>query len=310
MGVVSAITPNLPLRITHSAWRPTPGQVPTTRGTLGDLQELVAGGGVLALTGAGMSTESGIPDYRGPDGARRVTPMTIDQFRDAGGRQRYWSRAYVGWERFTAARPNRGHAALAALEAQGLVNAVITQNVDGLHQQAGSSQVVELHGTLTSVVCLDCAAVLRRDRLHLALSRLNPGFAAAARSSGGAIRPDGDIDLPEHVVADFRTAACEDCGGDQLKPDVVFFGESAHRAVVARCYEHLEAARALLVLGSSLAVMSGLRFVRRAARLGLPVAIVTNGPTRGDELATIRLSDSLGAVLPALAEATADHRHG
>ncbi|GAB94311.1 NAD-dependent SIR2 family protein deacetylase [Kineosphaera limosa] len=292
-----------PLRVTPSSWRPPPGALPTVTGTLADLRELVNGGGVVALTGAGMSTESGIPDYRGPDGARRVTPMTIDQFRDEYGARHYWSRAYVGWDRFRAARPNVGHVALAELERRGLVDAVITQNVDGLHQEAGSGTVLELHGTLTTVVCLDCSAVFRREHLQAALGRLNPGFAQVAHAARGSIRPDGDVELPGELVTDFRVAACEDCGGDQLKPDVVFFGESAHRDVVARCFERIESARSLLVLGSSLAVMSGLRFVRRAARMGLPVAIVTNGPTRGDELATLRLTGPLGEVLPALATA-------
>lgn len=302
---VSTTPPTAPLRITpRSAWRPQPGAAPPVRGSLADLGDLIAAGGVLALTGAGMSTESGIPDYRGPNGERRVTPMTIDQFRDEGGRRRYWSRAYVGWDKFRAARPNDGHAALATLQRRGLVDAVITQNVDGLHQAAGSEAVVELHGTLTRVVCLDCDARLRRERLHEALTRLNSGFARSASAVGGTIRPDGDVDLPEDVIAGFRVAACEDCGNDQLKPDVVFFGEAAHRATVQQCYDLVDACRALLVLGSSLAVMSGLRFVRHAAQRGVPVAIVTNGPSRGDDFATIRLTGPLGGVLPALVEAT------
>lgn len=251
-----------------------------------------------------MSTESGIPDYRGPDGRRRVTPMTIAEFRgDEDGRSRYWSRAYVGWERFRAARPNCGHVALARLEAAGAVRGVITQNVDGLHQEAGSAHVTELHGTLTRVVCLDCDAIVRRERLHVALDRLNPGYLQAARQAAGSIRPDGDVELPADLVERFRVARCEECAGEHLKPDVVFFGESAHRATVRACFEAVESAGSLLVLGSSLAVMSGLRFVRRAATLGKPVAIVTNGPSRGDDLADIRLTGDLGVVLPRLVTA-------
>lgn len=292
------------LDATRSAWHPVPGASAPTRGDFDDLRALVAGGGVVVLSGAGLSTESGIPDYRGPDGRRRVTPMTIAQFRhDPDGRRRYWSRAFVGWDTLRAAAPNSGHAALARLEAAGLIDHVITQNVDGLHQQAGSRRVTELHGTLTRVVCLHCGARLHRDRVQAALARINPDFGERARSVRGGIRPDGDVELPADLIDAFRVMRCEECGGDQLKPDVVFFGESAAPEVVARCYAAVESASALLVVGSSLAVMSGLRFVRRAAALGHPIAIVTNGPTRGDELATVRLAEPLGQVLPRLADA-------
>lgn len=288
----------------RSAWHPVPGAAAPLRGDFDDLLALVAGGGVVVLSGAGLSTESGIPDYRGPDGRRRVTPMTIAQFRhDPDGRRRYWSRAFVGWDTLRAAEPNSGHAALARLEAAGLIDHVITQNVDGLHQQAGSRVVTELHGTLTSVVCLRCAARLHRDRVHAALARLNPDFERRARSVRGGIRPDGDVELPADLIDAFCVMRCEECGTDELKPDVVFFGESASPDVVARCYEAVERASALLVVGTSLAVMSGLRFVRRAAALGLPIAIVSNGPTRGDELATLRLAGPLGEVLPRLSDA-------
>lgn len=274
-----------------------------------ELVELVGRGGVLVLTGAGLSTDSGIPDYRGPDGRRRVTPMTIEQFRSGPqGRQRYWARAYVGWSRFRAAAPNAGHRAVADLEAAGLVDAVITQNVDGLHQESGSRAVRELHGTLTRVVCLVCGVRVDRDRLQAALSRLNPGFVEAALSPAGlgTIRPDGDVDLPPELVEQFRVARCEDCASDELKPDVVFFGESVPRPLVAECFEAVEACRSLVVLGSSLAVMSGLRFVRRAAALGRPVAIVTRGPSRGDDLCTVRVDAPLGEVLTALAREVTD----
>lgn len=267
-----------------------------------ELTDLVSRGGVLALTGAGLSTDSGIPDYRGPDGKRRVTPMTIEEFRSGSpGRQRYWSRAYVGWSRFRAAAPNAGHRALARLEQAGLLEGVITQNVDGLHQSAGSRAVRELHGTLTRVVCLACGARVDRDRLQAALTRLNPGFADAAQGMG-TIRPDGDVELAPELVEQFRIARCEDCGSDMLKPDVVYFGESVPRPLVQECFEAVEEASGLVVFGSSLAVMSGLRFVRRAAALGRPVAIVTRGPSRGDDLCTVRVDAELGQVLPQLAD--------
>ncbi|MDO5710161.1 MAG: Sir2 family NAD-dependent protein deacetylase [Micrococcales bacterium] len=292
--------------------RPALSQAPAP-GVGGDhmdvLRAVVAQGGVLALTGAGMSTDSGIPDYRGPDGLRRVTPMTIEEFRASSrGRQRYWSRAYVGWSRFRAAQPNDAHRAVATLEHAGVLDSVITQNVDGLHQESGSRRVRELHGTLARVVCLACDAQFDRDRLQAALTRLNPGFTEQSRAAGTrrvAVRPDGDVDIAPSLVRQFRTASCEDCGSDLLKPDVVFFGESVPRPLVAECFDAVESCRALLVLGSSLAVMSGLRFVRRAATLGRPVVIVTRGPSRGDDLSTVRIDAPLGEVLPWLARTVA-----
>lgn len=305
MSLADATASTRPLRVTpRSAWRPEPGATPALRGNVHDVIDLLRGGGVVALTGAGMSTESGIPDYRGPDGSRRVTPMTIDEFRDGeAGARRYWSRAYVGWNRFRAARANAGHAALARIQSAGCLDAVITQNVDGLHQEAGSRRVIELHGTLTRVVCVDCGARLLRDRVQAALTRLNPGYLEAALDDAGSIRPDGDVDLPLSLERRFRVARCEECAGVHLKPDVVFFGESADRQTVQACYEAVDRAQALLVLGSSLAVMSGLRFVRHAAARGLPVAIITNGTTRGENLPAIRLLGPLGTVLPEIAEA-------
>lgn len=304
--VTTLRTTNLPSPLPQARRTHTAGRRPSDLDGLDDLVELVGGGGVLALTGAGMSTDSGIPDYRGPDGRRRVTPMTIEEFRSGpDGRQRYWSRAYVGWSRFRAAAPNEGHRALARLEEAGLLTGVITQNVDGLHQAAGSRAVRELHGTLTRVVCLACGARVDRDRLQAALTRLNPGFAQAAQGPQGVgtIRPDGDVDLAPDLVRQFRTARCEDCGSDELKPDVVYFGESVPRPLVAECFQAVEDCVGLLVLGSSLAVMSGLRFVRRAAALGRPVAIVTRGPSRGDNLCTLRVDAPLGQILPQLADA-------
>lgn len=198
-------------------------------------------------------------------------------------------------------RAQRGASSPARLEQAGLLEGVITQNVDGLHQSAGSRAVRELHGTLTRVVCLACGARVDRDRLQAALTRLNPGFADAAQGMG-TIRPDGDVELAPELVEQFRIARCEDCGSDMLKPDVVYFGESVPRPLVQECFEAVEEASGLVVFGSSLAVMSGLRFVRRAAALGRPVAIVTRGPSRGDDLCTVRVDAELGQVLPQLAD--------
>ena len=263
------------------------------------LVELVAGGGVVVLSGAGLSTESGIPDYRGPSGiARRATPMTYQVFTtDPRARQRYWARSQLGWRTIARARPNAGHAAVADLEAAGLVRSVITQNVDGLHTAAGSRDVVELHGNLDRVRCLDCGAMSGRDDLDARLRDANPGWSGQALT----VNPDGDVDLSEEAVASFRTVGCAGCGG-VLKPDVVFFGETVPRERVQQCFALVEGARALLVLGSSLTVMSGYRFVLRAAKHGIPVAIVNAGATRGDDKAVVTVDAPLGVVLPALVE--------
>ena len=260
---------------------------------------LVSARNVLVLTGAGMSTDSGIPDYRGADGARRVTPVQYHEFvRSAAVRRRYWARAFVGWRRFATVGPNAGHRAIARLQSVGALGAVITQNVDGLHQAAGSRDVVELHGTLAAVVCLACGAPSRRASLDARTRELNPNFHPGGRE----IRPDGDIELAETDIASFVVPRCLCCNSDLLKPDVVFFGDSVPKSRVTHCCALTDAADALLVLGSSLRVYSGYRFVRRAAERGIPVAIVTRGPSRGDPTATVRLDAALGQVLPALAE--------
>nr|WP_238329735.1 NAD-dependent protein deacetylase [Ornithinimicrobium humiphilum] len=263
------------------------------------LRDLVAESRVLVLTGAGMSTASGIPDYRGPDGQRRVRPMQHGEFVGSSeARQRYWARAFSGWERFAAARPNAAHAAVAGLQRAGLVEGVITQNVDGLHQRAGATDVLELHGSLGRVVCLDCGEPTTREQVHSWLTDANPGFDRLA--GAGEVRPDGDVVLPEELVRTFRAPRCLVCGGDALKPDVVFFGGSVPKPVVERAFDLLERSRSLLVLGSSLRVMSGYRFVRRAARDGKPVAVVTRGETRGDGEPVVQLDCLLDQVLPRL----------
>jgi NAD-dependent SIR2 family protein deacetylase len=263
------------------------------------LAGLVGRGGVCVLSGAGLSTESGIPDYRGPSGALRARlPMTIAEFRGSrAARQRYWARAHIGWKRISEAQPNAGHRAVAALQQAAMVDGIITQNVDGLHQAAGARDVIELHGTLGRVVCLECGVRSTRDALDERLRAANPDLDWAGAASSN---PDGDVELAEELVAQFRLVGCESCGADLLKPDVVFFGENVPAPRVQRCFEMVDAAASLLVLGSSLTVMSGLRFVHRAKTRLIPVAIVNQGTTRADPLADLKISGTLGEVLPAL----------
>jgi NAD-dependent SIR2 family protein deacetylase len=258
------------------------------------LVELLRGGNVTVLTGAGLSTESGIPDYRGSDGKRRVMPMTYGEFvASPANRQRYWARSFVGWRRFAGAGPNDGHRAVADLQRLGLVRAIITQNVDGLHQSAGACDVLELHGNLDRARCLNCGETTLRAELDRRLREANPQFEVTV----GEIRPDGDVVLSEEVVAGFHPPRCLVCQSDLVKPDVVFFGESVPKLLVEQCFSQVEASAGLVVLGSSLQVMSGYRFVRRAAANGMAVAIVTRGSSRGDEQATIRLDAPLGVTL-------------
>jgi NAD-dependent SIR2 family protein deacetylase len=263
------------------------------------LATLVSAGGVVVLSGAGLSTESGIPDYRGPTGAlRRSLPMTYQTFaRDPLARRRYWARSQLGWRHVARALPNAGHRAVASLEALGVLSGIVTQNVDGLHQAGGARSVVELHGSLDRVVCLDCRERSSRAELDARLRAANSAWDARVTS----VNPDGDVTVDDADAAGFVVVDCRACGGI-LKPDVVFFGENVPPAKVAHCYELVERSRALLVLGSSLAVMSGLRFVRRAAALGKPVAVVNQGVTRGDDLMSLRLSAPLGSTLSRLVE--------
>ncbi len=245
-----------------------------------------------------MSTESGIPDYRGPTGlARRAGPMTYQTFLGgAEARRRYWARSQLGWRHIARAAPNPGHHAVAELEQRGLLAGIITQNVDGLHQAAGARQVIELHGGLDRVVCLGCGERTRREHLDQRLREANPGWDALVTQ----LNPDGDAWLADAEVARFRVVDCQRCDG-LLKPDVVFFGENVPRPRVEACQTLVGQAAALVVLGSSLTVMSGYRFVRQAARLAIPVAIVNHGPTRGDAQASLILDAPLGQALAALA---------
>ncbi|MFI2082895.1 NAD-dependent protein deacetylase [Streptomyces rubiginosohelvolus] len=273
-------------------------ELPPGTTDLEPVAEALRGGGVLILSGAGISTESGIPDYRGEGGSlSRHTPMTYQDFTaDAGTRRRYWARSHLGWRTFGRARPNAGHRAVAAFGRQDLLAGVITQNVDGLHQAAGSEGVVDLHGRLDRVVCLSCGAFSPRRELAHRLEAANEGFAPVPSS----LNPDGDADLTDEQVGDFRVVPCAACGG-VLKPDVVFFGEAVPPQRVEHCRTLVREARTLLVLGSSLTVMSGLRFVRQAADAGTPVLIVNRDATRGDRHAVTRIALPLGAALTAAA---------
>jgi NAD-dependent SIR2 family protein deacetylase len=269
---------------------------------LGALVSLVRGRRVVALTGAGCSTESGIPDYRGPETPPRTRPpIQHREFVDhAEIRRRYWARSALGWSRFSSAIPNPAHAALAALEAGGAVAGLITQNVDSLHGAAGSRTVVELHGALARVRCLACQAIAQRDEVQARLVAANPGWLQ--RAAGAAIAPDGDADLPDALVAGFTVVACDACGGT-LMPDVVFFGGSVPRDTLDAAWRLFDRAEVLLVIGSSLTVFSGFRFVRRAAERGVPVGILNRGPTRGDDYARVRVDARAGLALPALVRA-------
>ncbi|CAM5366786.1 NAD-dependent protein deacetylase 1 [Streptomyces avidinii] len=275
------------------SWTP-PGDLRPGTDDPEPVADALRGGGVLVLSGAGLSTESGIPDYRGKGGSlSRHTPMTYQEFTAGdGARRRYWARSHLGWRTFGRARPNAGHRAVAAFGRHGLLAGVITQNVDGLHQAAGSEGVVELHGSLDRVVCLSCGAVGSRRELARRLEEANAGFEPVA----ARLNPDGDADLTDGQVGDFRVVACARCGG-VLKPDVVFFGESVPPRRVEHCRALVDGAASLLVLGSSLTVMSGLRFVRQAARAGKPVLIVNDDPTRGDQHALTRVALPLGPTL-------------
>jgi NAD-dependent SIR2 family protein deacetylase len=265
----------------------------------GPALDLLADRPLLVLTGAGLSTDSGIPDYRGP-GAPVRTPMTYQEFLSGPRAQRrYWARSHLGWSRMGSARPNAGHHAVAALEAAGHTTLTITQNVDGLHEAAGSRRLCALHGRVADVVCLGCRATTSRAALAARLDARNPTWRERHREV--ASRPDGDVDLEE--TDGFVVPGCERCGG-VLKPDVVFFGENVPKPRVERCYAAVDELPdrdgALLVLGSSLTVMSGFRFVRRAARLGVPVVIVNRGATRADDLATVKLDAGTSEFLAQL----------
>jgi len=270
--------------------------VQTAAATVADL---LRGRTWVALTGAGMSTDSGIPDYRGPTSVR-ATPMQFSEFvGSAEAQRRYWARSYLGWRRIGRAQPNPGHRALVGLEAAGLCG-VITQNVDGLHTAAGTSTVINLHGDIATVICLDCGRTAPRRQVQTRLARLNPGLEDPPVLEHAELRPDGDAVVRDWH--DFTLASCEECGG-RLKPDVVFFGESVPKPRVESAYALVDSAEVLVVLGSSLTVMSGLRFVRHNAKRSRRNVIINRGPTRGDDLATIKVDAGCSETLAELEDA-------
>ncbi|MEQ1511331.1 MAG: NAD-dependent protein deacetylase [Lysobacteraceae bacterium] len=249
---------------------------------------------VFVLTGAGVSTASGIPDYRDSDGAwKRPPPVTYQALvGDPATYRRYWARSYVGWPDFSNAAPNTSHRALAAFEQTDRITALVTQNVDSLHQRAGSRAVIDLHGRLDHVVCLGCGDERPRTELQMRMTAANAGW----RPRDATTAPDGDADIDAAAVLTFEPPYCVLCGGI-LKPDVVFFGENVPRARYTQAVVALEAADAMLVVGSSLMVYSGFRFARMAHERGAPVAILNRGQTRADALADLKLEGDCGPVL-------------
>ncbi|WP_369375724.1 Sir2 family NAD-dependent protein deacetylase [Promicromonospora sp. Populi] len=264
-----------------------------------DAVEVLAGLRITALTGAGVSTDSGIPDYRGPDSPPR-SPMTYQQFvGDEEFRRHYWARNHVGWAHVDRTSPNAGHRALVRLEEREILAGIITQNVDLLHEDAGSRNVIDLHGRYDRVICLSCGRVISRAHLAERLDALNPGFLESVGDVADIeIAPDADAVIES--TAHFQPAPCEFCGG-MLKPEIVYFGENVPRERVQRAFALVDGAGALLVAGSSLTVMSGLRFVRHAAEAGKPVVIVNRGITRGDKYATVKIDAGTSEILEDLA---------
>lgn len=269
-----------------------------------ELESLVAGGRVVVLTGAGVSTDSGIPDYRDHNGDwKRKRPVEFRDFLNSEHtRKRYWARSLIGWPHLTRAEPNSAHRGIYELEARQLLSLVITQNVDGLHQRAGSQSVLDLHGRIDTVVCLGCGRRSARSELQTTLAELNPLVA----ERGARVAPDGDADLEDSDTNGFRVVACAACGG-MLKPDVVFFGENVPKVRVERAYQALATARLLLIIGSSLMVFSGYRFARQAVKNGVPIVIINQGKTRADNDALYKIEGNAGETLARLLDALAPH---
>ena len=257
-------------------------------------RERIAGKKILALTGAGLSTDSGIPDYRG-EGRVARHPMTYDTFMGSfQAQQKYWARSYVGWSRIAMAKPNPGHFSLAQAETTGMISALITQNVDGLHQQAGSRNVLDLHGRLDRVICLGCRKIIPRSEMDLLLEQLNPNIR---KDPNVEFTPDGDAEVVG--TESFQVPSCDICGG-VYKPDVVFFGEAVPTDRVENAMAMLDRAQCLLVAGSSLTVNSGFRFAKLAQKAGKPIVIVNIGPTRADSLATAKIEANTSYALERL----------
>lgn len=267
-------------RVVEEKATPTPPDVALDR-VVAQLRQ----GPALVITGAGVSTDSGIPDYRGKSG--RLTkgrPMTYQEFlHDPAASHRYWARSFVGWRAMNVAAPNRTHYALVELERAGYVRAIVTQNVDGLHEEAGSREVLTIHGDMSHVVCLDCGVREARGDFDGRITAANPGYLESVRITRDMVNPDGDVELPAEAVARFTMPGCVVCGGRRLKPDVVYFGESVPRQRRAQADQLLDESASVVVVGSSLAVMSGYKFVLDARKKGKPVAVINGGPGRGDD---------------------------
>ncbi|MGO1522838.1 MAG: Sir2 family NAD-dependent protein deacetylase [Nesterenkonia sp.] len=263
---------------------------------------LLRGGGMLCVTGAGVSTDSGIPDYRGPQGSlKRHRPMTYQEFQyDSAARRRYWARSFLGWRRMGTAQPNRNHQLLAQWQSRGILMGLITQNVDGLHAAAGSDPMVALHGELSTVVCLNCGNREDRQAMDIRLEEANPGYAEAAMAAVDQVNPDGDVTLDESWVRRFHMVTCLVCGADVLKPDVVYFGENVPEERKAAVAQLRESAQSLLVVGSSMAVMSGYSIALRMHRAGKPVAVINGGPSRADTKADWRWRTRIAPALESL----------
>lgn len=272
---------------------------------LADVSRQLRNGNVMVLTGAGVSTESGVPDYRGPKGSlSRHRPMTYQEFlHDPDASHRYWARAFVGWRVMQAARPNRTHYALVELERAGLLTGVVTQNVDGLHEEAGQRNLIALHGDMQHVVCLSCGYEEERGDYDARAAAANPGFVERWVVDKADVNPDGDVALSQKAVAEFRMPGCVRCGSPRLKPDVVYFGEPVPTAKKDAAYEMVAAAESLLVAGSSLAVMSGFRFVLEAQKQGKRVATINGGPGRADDRVDTLWRTQVGPAFDALLDA-------
>ena len=276
-----------------------PPSMPAARHEVDDAIEALRGRSTAVLTGAGISTDSGIPDYRG-EGAPKAHPMTFQNFMESHRhRQRYWLGSHLGWGRFASATPNGGHSAIARAEASKAFSGVVTQNVDALHHKAGSLRVVDLHGRLDKVRCVHCGQSFTRSAVAQSIDRLNPWLAVTDMQ--GHVRPDGDVDIA--VSEDFVIPRCDMCEG-VLKPEVIFFGEFVPPSVFDQAAGLLARSQALIVAGSSLVVNTGMRLVSLAHKKKLPIVIINRGPTKADRMATVRIeggtSETLGAIVEGL----------
>lgn len=272
-------------RVVNDTAEPQPDEVARA-----GIREMLAAGGVLAVTGAGVSTDSGIPDYRGPQGSLyRHRPMTYQEFQhDAAARRRYWARGFVGWRQMHKAEPNTAHRLLAKWQQGGVLTGLITQNVDGLHRAAGSDPVIHLHGDMDSVICLNCGNRETRSSMDARLQEANPGYAEAAFAAAENVNPDGDVTLDQSWVEKFFMVHCLVCDSEKLKPDVVYFGEAVPAERKAAVDELVAASKSLLVVGSSMAVMSGFKIALTMHQSQRAIGVINGGPSRADPKATWR----------------------